>query len=186
MGGEQGIDLGAQRAAAGAHVVQKGGALAGFALESSSDDLLNFLPLTWILHAYLPSSAGRAMPWRRSIHVWRWRNAESFGRFFGGQAGEEAKLDKVALLLVDFGKQLERVIQSHYIGVRHLRHLDRGIEFDPMVRSAFRRAAVSRVVHENLAHEPCSDADKMRAVFCLKGTATDQAQIDFVDEGCGL
>ncbi len=85
------------------------------------------------------------------------------------------------MLLIDFGKQLERIIERHDVCVRHLRHGDRSIQLDLVLRPTLCRAAVSRVVHQDLAHESCGHGDKMSAILCLKWAASDEPQIGFVD-----
>jgi hypothetical protein len=67
---------------------------------------------------------------------------------------EKAQLDDPALLLVQFGKVIEGVVQGTDVRGSHLRQDEGGIEVDCTIGSAFGRATDSGVIHQNLPHQP--------------------------------
>ena len=90
------------------------------------------------------------------------------------------------MLLVHLGEIDKCVVESDHVCLRHLRHGKSGVEFDLAVRTTLSGAMAPGVIHENLAHQPGSHANEVRAVLRLERALVGEAQVSLMDKGRGL
>lgn len=110
---------------------------------------------------------------------------ERAGNFFHGKSAEIAKLNGFAFPGVESFQGFEAGIECEQLRALRFSKADRLLEGHIEPR-AFAGIAAAGLVHQDLAHEARSHAEKVRAVLPGWIGLIDQAEVGLVDESCGL
>ncbi len=105
--------------------------------------------------------------------------------FVNGKAAEKSHLNDAALLPIEPGQFIQRVVQSDHV---HSRRLARQsfIEREPVARIPLCGFSAARVFHQNLPHQLRADGDEMLAILERACALFLQPQISLVHQSSAL
>ena len=116
-----------------------------------------------------------------------WRDSQDLGRLLDTQAAEVTQFDDAGFARIEFGQQIERLIQGQNVDSTSLRPEEHLIQRHALrIAAALAIRTAARMVYQNSAHHLRAEGQKVRTVLTLDAAGSNQLEVGFIGQGSRL
>jgi hypothetical protein len=115
------------------------------------------------------------------------RDFQDLSRFLNAQSAEVTQLDDAGFARIEFGEQLQRLIQGKDVDSPSLRPEEHLIQRHALrIAAALGIRTAARMVYQNSPDDLRAEGQKVRAVFTLDAAGSNQLEVSLIGHGCRL